>query len=157
MEVAALNLSSATALFTYLIKLWTSMSEEEYKVLLNCVSPVVSSSTDQVILPVCCFKNNIYNNEVAFVMGSFSFTFIEVLSIIVRHVFIFFFNYTLFFSLKWWIISLCGELQYKYLIWRGLLKKCINSFGFLCGSTGMARVCGCRSDTSVENYPSQVI
>lgn len=100
MEVAALNLSSATSLFTYLIKLWTSMSEEEYKVLLNCVSPVVSSSTDQVILPVCCFKNNIYNNEVAFVMGSFSFTFIEVLSIIVRHVFIFFLNYTLLFSLK---------------------------------------------------------
>lgn len=47
-EVAALSLSSATSLFNYLIKLWTNMSEEEYKVLQQCVSPVVSSSTEQV-------------------------------------------------------------------------------------------------------------
>uniref|UniRef100_K1QAR1 Protein PTHB1 n=1 Tax=Magallana gigas TaxID=29159 RepID=K1QAR1_MAGGI len=46
-EVAALSLSSATSLFNYLIKLWTNMSEEEYKVLQQCVSPVVSSSTEQ--------------------------------------------------------------------------------------------------------------
>lgn len=47
-EVVALSLSSATSLFNYLIKLWTNMSEEEYKVLQQCVSPVVSSSTEQV-------------------------------------------------------------------------------------------------------------
>lgn len=47
-EVAALSLSSATSLFNYLIKLWTNMSEEEYKVLQQCVSPVVFSSTEQV-------------------------------------------------------------------------------------------------------------
>ncbi|CAC5377885.1 BBS9 [Mytilus coruscus] len=45
-EIAACGLSSGTHLFNYIIKLWTNMSDEEYKVLLNTITPVVTDSLD---------------------------------------------------------------------------------------------------------------
>lgn len=45
--VAANNLSSGTYLLNLLIRLWTDMTEEEFKVQENAVSPVVSDSADQ--------------------------------------------------------------------------------------------------------------
>ena len=47
-EMSANALSSATYLFTYLIKLWTSMSDDEFKILQQTVTPIVSDSVEQV-------------------------------------------------------------------------------------------------------------
>ena len=47
-NIAANNLSSATYLLNFLIRLWTDMVDEEFKVLENAISPVISDSTDQV-------------------------------------------------------------------------------------------------------------
>lgn len=43
-EIAACALSSGTHLFNFLIKIWTNMSDEEYKVLLSTITPVVTDS-----------------------------------------------------------------------------------------------------------------
>ncbi|KAJ8320825.1 hypothetical protein KUTeg_002412 [Tegillarca granosa] len=45
--IAANSLSSGTRLFNFLIKLWTTMSDEEYKVLQNCITPIVQESQEQ--------------------------------------------------------------------------------------------------------------
>ncbi|KAK7112873.1 protein PTHB1-like isoform X2 [Littorina saxatilis] len=45
--VAANNLSCGTYLLNFLIRLWTDMTDEEFKVLENAVSPVVSESAEQ--------------------------------------------------------------------------------------------------------------
>lgn len=47
-RLAANNLSSATYLLNILLKLWLDMSDEEFKVLEATLSPIVSSSEDQV-------------------------------------------------------------------------------------------------------------
>jgi hypothetical protein len=47
-EIAACSLSSATHLFNFLIKVWTNMSDEEYKVLLSTITPIVTDSLDNV-------------------------------------------------------------------------------------------------------------
>ena len=46
--VAANNLSSATYLLNFLIHLWTDMVDEEFKVLENAISPIISDSMEQV-------------------------------------------------------------------------------------------------------------
>lgn len=45
--VAGNNLSSATYLLNFLVRLWTDMTDAEFKVLENSISPVVSDSTEQ--------------------------------------------------------------------------------------------------------------
>ena len=48
--VAANNLSSATYLLNFLIRLWTDMVDEEFKVLENAISPIIGDSMEQVRL-----------------------------------------------------------------------------------------------------------
>nr|KAG5713637.1 hypothetical protein BaRGS_024685 [Batillaria attramentaria] len=45
--VSANNLSSGTYLLNFLIRLWTDMTDDEFKVLENSISPVISDSTEQ--------------------------------------------------------------------------------------------------------------
>ncbi|XP_071103490.1 protein PTHB1-like [Haliotis cracherodii] len=46
-EVAATNLSSATHLLNFLIKIWTDMTDDEFQVLESAVSPIVNDSEQQ--------------------------------------------------------------------------------------------------------------
>ncbi|KAK3082884.1 hypothetical protein FSP39_007920 [Pinctada imbricata] len=46
-EMAACALASGTHLFCYIIKLWTNMSQDEFKVLTSSITPVVSNNLDQ--------------------------------------------------------------------------------------------------------------
>ncbi|KAL5005570.1 hypothetical protein ScPMuIL_016728 [Solemya velum] len=45
--IAANSLSSGIQLFNHILRLWTNMSDEEFKVLQNSISPIVSDSMEQ--------------------------------------------------------------------------------------------------------------